>query len=75
MWEGLRPSLEKFCLKSIFGKDNDIYNGGDVCLREKELPSSSKSHDVQAKKRKNRLLCKFSNCKIKPYWNGGVHND
>ena len=28
MWEGLRPSLEKFCLKSIFGKDNDIYGGG-----------------------------------------------
>ena len=28
MWEGLRPSLEKFCLKSIFGKDNDIYDGG-----------------------------------------------
>ena len=48
-WEGLRPSLEKFCLKSIFGNDNDIYDGGDVGLREKELPFSSKSHDVAGK--------------------------
>ena len=37
MWEGLRPSLEKFCLKSIFGKDNDIYGGGWRMTQRKRI--------------------------------------
>ena len=35
MWDGLRPSLEKFGLKSIFGKDNDIYGGGGRMTQRK----------------------------------------
>ena len=71
MWEGLRPSLEKFCLKSIFGKDNDMYGGGWRMTQRKNNCSLWVSHMqliwlfLQAKKRKNRLLCKFTNCKIK----------